>query len=295
MALQSMTGFARQEGAHANLSWVWELRSVNGKGLDIRLRLPQGYEYLEPRIREALKNAFQRGNIQISLTVSRESEQVEAVINRDVLKAIMHTIQTLGEEVQATPPSWDGLLAVRGVLELRESRIDDDTVRAEEDAILASLNSAVGNLLLARRQEGHEIESGLKQRLNEIDQRITDIDADPSRTPESIRSRIADQVRLLMDTNADLDTGRLHQEAAMLAAKADLREELDRLRAHVAAGNLLFGESGPVGRRLDFLAQEFNREANTICSKSNAAVVTALGLELKVIIDQFREQVQNVE
>jgi uncharacterized protein (TIGR00255 family) len=207
----------------------------------------------------------------------------------------MHTIQTLGEEVQATPPSWDGLLAVRGVLELRESRIDDDTVRAEEDAILASLNSAVGNLLLARRQEGHEIESGLKQRLNEIDQRITDIDADPSRTPESIRSRIADQVRLLMDTNADLDTGRLHQEAAMLAAKADLREELDRLRAHVAAGNLLFGESGPVGRRLDFLAQEFNREANTICSKSNAAVVTALGLELKVIIDQFREQVQNVE
>ncbi|MEO4044462.1 YicC/YloC family endoribonuclease [Hoeflea sp. CAU 1731] len=295
MTIQSMTGFARQEGVCGTLRWSWEVRSVNGKGLDCRIRLPVGYDRLEPMVREALKNGFQRGNIQATLTLAREGQAVQAVINQEALDAIVQMMESLGDRIEAAPPRWDGLLNIRGVLELREPDLDSETLAAEQGAILKGLNLAISDLRAARLAEGGKIAAYVEAKVTEIHSLAVRVDEDPSRTPTAIGKRLAEQVKLLLDSGAELDMNRIHQEAAMLASKADLREEIDRLYAHVEACRRLLEETGPVGRKLDFLAQEFNREANTICSKSNAASVTAIGLELKVIIDQFREQIQNLE
>lgn len=295
MALQSMTGFARNSLSHDGGEVIWELRSVNGKGLEARLRLPPGSERLEPAIRSAIQKRFTRGNIQATLTLTTTARPAQPVVNEAFLKDLAGLAQRLQEQFGATAASADGLLALRGVLEVPENQMDDDTRAALDAAVMSVLERALAGLESARIAEGAALGTVLSGHIDEIENLTAKAEADPSRSVEAIRARIAEQVRLLTDAAPALDESRLHAEAAFIATKADIREELDRLRTHVAAARTLLAEGGPVGRRLDFLAQEFNRESNTLCSKSNAAAVTTIGLGLKVVVDQFREQIQNLE
>ena len=295
MMLQSMTGFARNEGSVGQLRWIWEIRSVNGRGLDLRLRLPAGYDALEPVARKEIQNFLQRGNIQLSLNVSRDESQSVPVINEQALDAVIDCVERLKERIDCTPPTADGLLNIRGVLEFREIASDAETEAREREIILDGLRSALADLVAVRSLEGAKIAEFLSSQLTGIESLVRRVDDDPSRTPAAIAERLGNQVRSLLETGVELNEERLHAESAILAAKADLREEVDRLDVHLAAARQLLAEGGPIGRRLDFLAQEFNRECNTICSKSNATAVTTAGLEMKVIVDQFREQVQNLE
>lgn len=295
MPLQSMTGFARSEGTSGRCRWAWELRSVNGKGLDLRIRLPQGFEHFEPAVRQKAAAVFTRGNMQIGLSVSIAEPQVQPVVNQGALSAILSLREQLAGIVDPAPLRLDTLLSVRGVVDFREAEESEDE-RARRDAdIAAGLDAAVERLLAMRQGEGGALQQVLFAQVDRIAELAALIEADDSRGVEAIAGRLAQQVQMLMQGNGGLDRDRLYQEAVLLATKADLREEIDRLGAHVRAAGELLAADHPVGRKLDFLAQEFNREANTICSKSNAAAVTAAGIELKVVIDQFREQIQNLE
>ena len=295
MTLQSMTGFARSEGTSGRNRYAWELRSVNGKGLDIRLRLPAGLERLEPDVRRLISEKFSRGNLQATLNLTIAETKVEAVLNRDALAAVLALREELGDLVDPSPLRLDTLMGIRGLVDIREAEEDDETVAARDAAILSSLDEAIGHLQRMREGEGAALAVVLKSQVARIGELAGIVETDPSRTPEEIARKLSFQLAALLQEAPTLDRDRLHAEAALLATKADLREEIDRLKAHVVAAGELIDKGGPAGRRLDFLAQEFNRESNTICSKSNSAAVTAAGIELKVVIDQFREQVQNLE
>lgn len=295
MALQSMTGFARVEGRLGECDFVWELRSVNGKGLDLRFRLPAGFEHLEPALRGAAARHFKRGNIQLNLTVNDPASAVQPVVNEAALEAIIALAKRLEGRLDARKPALDGLLNIRGVLEFREPEITADERERRDAAVLSGFDDALMRLKSMREREGAELVRLLAGQVEAIAALTALIEETPSRSPEAIRERLAAQVTALMNAASTLDRDRLHMEAALLATKADLREEIDRLNAHVEAARALLRGEEAVGRRLDFLAQEFNRETNTICSKSNAVAVTAAGLDLKVLIDQFREQLQNLE
>jgi uncharacterized protein (TIGR00255 family) len=290
-----MTGFARADGSNDACRWTWELRSVNGKALDIRLRLPPGFEHVEGPAREKLGGALARGNVQASLTTQDQPRAARIRINEAVLAEVVAAMRRLGETIPLQPPTVDGLLAIRGVVETAEIVETDEERLALAAAILADLDVALAALVTARQAEGKAIAAVLGARLDEIGKLVAAAEASPARTPEAIRARLAEQVAALLDASQRLDEDRLHQEAALLATRADIREELDRLTAHIAAARGLLGETAPVGRRLDFLAQEFNREVNTLCAKANDRSLTAIGLDLKAVVDQFREQIQNVE
>lgn len=295
MTLQSMTGFSRVEGTSGRTRWAWELRSVNGKGLDLRLRLPPGLEALEADVRRLSGEAFSRGNLQIGLATSVSEAQVEAVVNHGALAAVLALRDQLAGTIDPAPLKLDTLLSVRGIVDFREAE-ESETERATRDAdIRTGLAEAIRRLTDMRRKEGAALAEVLLGQVARIETLTATVEADPSRSVSAIAERLSAQVAMLMQGTTALDRDRLHQETALLATKADLREEIDRLKAHVRAARELIAEGGPIGRKLDFLAQEFNRESNTICSKSNAAAVTAAGIELKVVIDQFREQVQNLE
>ncbi|WP_202329868.1 YicC/YloC family endoribonuclease [Mesorhizobium sp. L-8-3] len=295
MSLQSMTGFARAGADHDGAAIAWEIKSVNGKGVDARLRLPPGFERLEQATRQAIQKRFSRGNIQASLAVQRDGLAVQPVVNEDFLKDLAGLAKRLEEQFGVAPATADGLLALRGVLEMPEA-LESEEERARLDkSILCVLDEALAGLEKARLAEGTALGLVLGAHLDRIEALTLAAEADPSRDPAVIRARIAEQVRLLMEPGTGLDETRLHMEAAFLATKADIREEIDRLKTHVASGRNLLADGGAIGRKLDFLSQEFNRESNTLCSKSNAAPVTAIGLELKAVVDQFREQVQNLE
>jgi uncharacterized protein (TIGR00255 family) len=291
-----MTGFARSEGTSGRYRWAWELRSVNGKGLDIRMRLPQGMEGLEPEIRHLLSQYVTRGNVQVGLTVQVSENRVEAVVNRDALDALLKLRDDLGDGlVDPAPIRLDALLSIRGLVEFKEASDDPEAIASRDADILAGLERAVHSLSEMRRIEGDALCRLLSDQVSHIEDLARIVEADPSRQPDEIARRLESQLNALIGAAATLDRDRLHAEVALLAARADLREEIDRLKAHVAAARDLLAIGGPVGRKLDFIAQEFNRESNTICSKSNAVAVTSAGIELKVVIDQFREQVQNLE
>lgn len=296
MALQSMTGFARAAGEAGGMAVAWEAKSVNGKSVEARLRLPPGNERLEPAVRQAVQRRFARGNFQLTLTLGQDRGSPPLpVVNEAFLKDIAGLAQRLVEQFGVAPATADGLLALKGVLEAPEA-FETEEVREERGkAILAVLDQALSGLEAARLAEGAALGGLLSGHVETIEALTLRAEADPAREPAVIRERLADQVQLLMRTVAGLDDARLHAEAALLAAKADIREEIDRLKTHVASCRALLAEGGPVGRRLDFLAQEFNRESNTLCAKSNAASITSIGLELKAVVDQFREQVQNLE
>ncbi len=299
MPVQSMTGFARSEAA-APAGFAWEIRSVNGKGLDLRFRLPPGFEMLEPELRRAAGGRLARGNIQAALQLTGGGSAGGYVINETMLRLVAEAARRLAAAGEATAPRADGLLALRGVIEPADAANGAGPARGAEEpelrsAVVAGFEEALEELVAGRTAEGAALVPHLAARLDEIEALVARAEAEPSRRPEAIRQQLASQVAELIGAQAGLDPARLHAEAALLATRADIREEIDRLRAHVAAARALLDKGGPVGRRLDFLAQEFNREANTICSKSNAAALTEIGLDLKTVIDQFREQVQNVE
>lgn len=295
MALNSMTGFARVDARQGDISLLWELRSVNGKSLDLRFRLPPGYERLEPAARQVLQKRLTRGNVQATLSVTGKGPAALPIVNEAFLESIAALAKRLEERFGVAPASADGLLALKGVLDIPDAGDSEEARAAVETLALSSLEKAVAALVEARAREGEAIGAVLGAQVDTIAALTARAEADPSREPSAIRARLAEQVALLTTAASGFDEARLHQEAAILATKADIREEIDRLKTHVASARALLKEGGPVGRKLDFLAQEFNRESNTLCSKSNAGTVTAIGLELKAVVDQFREQVQNLE
>jgi uncharacterized protein (TIGR00255 family) len=295
MALSSMTGFARGHGVSGSYAWAWEIKSVNGKGLDVRLRLPSGWDAIEAPVRARAAERLARGSIQAILTVERSGVTPVVRINAAVLDAILATLRQLAPRIEAAPASLDGLLSLKGVMEVTDLEENEDDRRSAEAAAIAGFAEAVAALSEMRQREGAALARILKSRLEEIAALAHRAEEAPGRRVETIRARLADQVATLLAQSDRFDPDRLHQEAILLATKADVREELDRLAAHVAQALQLIDGGGAVGRRLDFLAQELNREANTLCAKANDVELTNIGLELKAAVEQFREQVQNVE
>jgi len=295
MPLASMTGFARSQGSAGGYHWAWELKSVNGKGLDLRLRLPQGWDAIEVPARASAARHLARGNVSATLTAERTGALAAVRVNEEVLAALLETIGKIAQRVDASPPSLDGILGLKGVMEITETEENVAARREAEAAVAAGFEAALSDLVSARRNEGLALARLLETRLVEIARLTAAAEASPARAPEAIRARLAEQVKSIVGTGEKFDSDRLYQEAILLAAKADVREELDRLKAHVEAAQKLLAAGGPVGRKLDFLAQELNRESNTLCAKSNDVSLTAIGLDLKAVVDQFREQVQNLE
>lgn len=292
-----MTGFARAQGQFGAVSWTWELKSVNARGLDVRCRLPAGHEALDGPAREAATSkGLKRGNVSVALTVTRGSEAPAVRVNEQLLLELarrMHTLQHRFPDF--APPRLDSLFAVKGVVEVVEEEEDDEARDARFSAMLTSLGHAVAGLAEMRLVEGARLAQVLTGHLDEIARLTAAAEGTPSLRPEAARERLQTLVATLLGASPQLSEERLAQEAALLVGKADVREELDRLKAHAGAARDLLAAGGPVGRKLDFLCQELNREANTLCSKSADVELTRLGLDLKAVIEQFREQVQNIE
>ncbi len=295
MSVSSMTGFARAAGSGGTWRWTFELKTVNAKGLDIRLRMSPPFDRAEGEARTRLAKALGRGTCFATLSSQREGATTTARIDLAALESIAVAARAAALKAGLAPPTMDGLLTLRGVLEAADIEDDDAAVSAACAGALVSLDEAIAALTAARRWEGGALASVLKDMLGAIARLLEAAEANPARRPEAVRERLAQSVQTLMASSRGFDENRLHQEAILLAAKADIREELDRLKTHVAAARALIDEGGPIGRRLDFLAQELGREASTLCAKANDVSLTAQGLELRAQIEQFREQVQNVE
>ena len=295
MTLSSMTGFARSHGASGSYAWSWEIKSVNAKGLELRLRLPPGFDAVEIPVRTRGAETLSRGNVYATLTVNREGIAPVVRINEPVLKAIINAVGNLSGKVDAEKPRLDGLLGLRGVIDVADAEESEEEKAAAEDAIVKGFVQALKGLSEMRRHEGEAIGRVLSARLDEMAALSARAEAAPGRQPEAVKKKLADQIAVLLDASSRFDPDRLHQEAVLLAGKADIREELDRLAAHIAQARKLMAGGGAIGRRLDFLSQELNRETNTLCAKSNDVELTNIGLELKSVVEQFREQVQNLE
>lgn len=295
MSLSSMTGFARSHGSSGAYSFEWELKSVNAKGFDFRLRIPQGWDDIEAELRKRAADALSRGTVYANLTVKRADAGSTVRINEDVLTSVLKVASELAGRVDAVAPSIDGLMAIKGVIEVSEPEADEAEDKAARSAVVASFAQALASLIEMRKREGATLGAVLTQRLDEIESLAKKAEAAPGRKPEAIKARLAEQVAALLETSERFDADRLHQEAIMLATKADIREELDRIASHVAQAREMLSKGGAVGRRLDFLSQEFNREVNTCCSKSIDLELTNTGLAMKNVVEQFREQVQNLE
>lgn len=290
-----MTGFSRSDGGDGSATWSWEIKSVNGRNLDLRCRLPNGYEELDPIVRSTLSETFARGNIQLNLSVDLGKQNTSFQVNRDVLAQLKDVIAELETEVPSAPARLDGLLGLRGVIEVVEDVETEEQIHARKLAIKEDLLAAVFRLRDARQEEGQRLDSVVRGMLTRVSELVSSATTLAVVQPDALRARLHEQVAALLEASPALPEERLAQEAAILIAKADIREELDRLRSHVEAAQELLDHAGPCGRRLDFLCQEFNREANTLCSKSSDVELTRIGLELKATIEQFREQIQNLE
>jgi uncharacterized protein (TIGR00255 family) len=295
MALSSMTGFARSHGASGPYAFEWELKSVNAKGFDLRLRLPQGWDELDAHAKKRAGELLARGTVYANLNVKRANAASTVRINEDVLSAVVKVAHELAGKIDAVAPSIDGLLGIKGVIEVVEIESNEDEDKAAKTAAAGAFDEALDNLVEMRRREGTSLGQILAQRLDEIEVLAKRAETAPGRKPEAVRARLAEQVAALLETTDRFDADRLTQEALLIAAKADIREELDRIASHLSQARELIGKGGPIGRRLDFLAQEFHREVNTTCSKSNDLELTNTGLEMKSVVEQFREQVQNLE
>ena len=293
-SISSMTGFARASGGDGAAGWSWEVKSVNGRALDIRCRLPQGMERLDPAVRNAVSARLRRGNVSVGLRLSQGPEAAAMRVNRAWLDELIALAAEYRGSDDIAPPRLDGMLALRGVIETAES--PDDAERAQDDgAILETLDVALAELVRERRAEGAALAAALTQRIEEIVALTGQAEALAPSRQEALGERLREQVGALIGAGSPVSEDRLVTELALLAVKIDVTEEIDRLKAHCAAATRHLGEEGAVGRKLDFLAQEFNREANTLCSKASDSALTEVGLALKAAIDQFREQAQNVE
>jgi uncharacterized protein (TIGR00255 family) len=290
-----MTGFARAAGQDERLAWTWEARSVNGRSLDVRVRVPSGFEAVEQAVRAAAAKQFHRGNVSLSLTVDRSGVSPSYRLNRTLLDQVFALRDELGDRVGGEPLSLEALLAVRGMLEAVDVDEDEQAATAREDAISKSGMETIANLAAARAEEGARLAALIGRHIETITKLVEDAGAAEAAQPEAHRARLRQLVADLLDAEASLPEDRLAQEVALLVGKSDVREELDRLKAHIAAAHDLMSDGGAVGRRFDFLCQELNRESNTLCSKSSDVELTRIGLALKAAVEQLREQIQNVE
>jgi uncharacterized protein (TIGR00255 family) len=295
MAISSMTGFARGQGHEGDYHWAWELRSINGRNLDIRARLPLGFEILEPAIRNAVQKALQRGSVTIGLQCRRSTGLQMPTVNREALAEVVRAAREIERETGLAPASIDGLMALKGVVEIQETEETQEAVEARNAALLTSLDETLAALKANREQEGRELQRILLRALSDMKAKAAEAAKTAAAQPEAIRGRFLAKLSDFLAEQPPVPEERLAQEVAIMIVKADVREELDRLDTHIRAAEELIGAGGAIGRRMDFLAQELNREANTLCSKSADTALTAIGLELKTLIDQLREQVQNVE
>jgi uncharacterized protein (TIGR00255 family) len=275
-----MTGFARREGGDAKVTWSWEIKSVNSRSLDLRCRIPNGYEPLEAAAREAAPKHCARGNVTIAL---------------NQLVRLAGELETKADGKTLAPARLDGLLSVKGVLEVVEEEASSAETEVRVAAMRKDLQAALKDLTAARRAEGKHLKVAVESHLQTIENLTAKASQSAEAQPEALKARLKSLVEELLEAVPALPEDRLAQEAALLAARGDVREELDRLRAHSAAAKELLDGGGTVGRRLDFLCQEFNREANTLCSKASDVELTRIGLDLKSAVEQLREQVQNIE
>ena len=292
--IRSMTGFASVGGTHGLARWTWDLKTVNAKGLDLRLRLPPGFDASEADLRKRIGGLLTRGTCHASLSVARDAVATYARIDTELLASLVASLAAIERPASIGPATLDGLLTVRGVVEVRDAPVDAEEADTLRAACSGGLDRALAALVAMRDGEGVALATILRERLVAIATLVTEADEAPQRRPEAIMAKLARSIAMLGERHG-LDADRLHQEALLLAVKSDVREELDRLVAHVATARDLIEMGGAVGRRLDFLAQELAREASTFCAKANDAALTAIGLELRVEIEQFREQVQNIE
>lgn len=291
-----MTGFARAEGGDGDLRWTWEVKSVNGRNLDMRVRVPTGFEALEPAVRAAVPEKLKRGNIAVGLVLTRGQQPARVRINRELLDQVIALADEVRQRLKTEAPRPDGLLAVRGVVELAEEEdLSEEKREARIQQMSADFTKALAALAQMRRDEGARLAAIVAQQLNDIERFCTAAAASAAAQPAGLQARLRQQLDMLLGTSPAFPEERLAQELALLITKADVREELDRLGVHIAAARKLLKDGGAVGRKFDFLCQEFNREANTLCSKSSDSELTAIGLDLKSSIDQLREQVQNIE
>ncbi|NQU56491.1 MAG: YicC family protein [Rhodospirillales bacterium] len=291
-----MTGYARNEGSGEHCSWTWEARGVNGKGLDVRCRLPAGFDAMEAVVRERVKQRLVRGNISLSLSIEWLCQGGAYAINEDVLSGYIAMMPELNEKIPGLkPPTLDGLLALKGVIEPRDEAVSEQARAALQTVLLSDLEETLSAMIAMRADEGARLADVLSQQVATIEDLCAAATKTAAMRPDAIRLRLKQQVEALLADAPSLSAERLEQEAALLMTKADINEELDRLIAHVGAARDLLKSDGAIGRKLDFLCQEFNREANTLCSKSGDVELTRIGLDMKAMIEQFREQVQNIE
>jgi uncharacterized protein (TIGR00255 family) len=296
MTLSSMTGFARTNGQHGGANWAWELRSVNAKGFDLRLRLPPATDVLEADVRRMAGTVIIRGTVQASLTLERPARAPVVRVNEVLLNELASRLGTVARNSGLAAPTLDTLLNVRGVVEVvDDTPADPEAEAALMQALSQGFEDALVQLCAARQSEGEALKSVLLTRVARMRELTKLADAAPCRQAEAIQAKLQRMLTDLAGALPALDPQRLHQEALLLAMRADIREELDRLQAHTDQGEDLLTRGGAVGRRLDFLCQELGREANTLCAKANDPSLTSIGLDLKTVVEQFREQVQNVE
>ena len=296
VTIASMTGFARRQGAVEDFLWAWELKCVNGRNLEVRCRYPNGLDgALDGFVRTACTERLKRGNLNINLTADDKQTVPTFRVNEAALAQLAGLLDGLKGKIDAAPPRLDGLIGLKGVLEVEEQEVAPEVAERRVQAMQADFVACLKELQQARLDEGKKLDVIMRQHLAEI-ARLSQAAANSAAAqPAAIRERLAKQIAELLPPNVAVPEERLAQEVAMLAGKADVREELDRLNAHVAAVRALLDQGGAIGRKLDFLCQEFNREANTLCAKANDVELTNIGLELKAAVEQFREQVQNVE
>jgi uncharacterized protein (TIGR00255 family) len=294
--LMSMTGFARRSGEAMDLRWVCEVKSLNGRGLDIRCRLPPSFDALEAAVRTLVQERFARGTIHVNLSLERVNGGAQLRLNREILDQVLRIAAELESLRGVAPARLDGLLALKGVLDIGEAHDGEKELALREAALLQGTADTLDGLKSARKSEGGHLSKVIEGHIGRIAQLSSDARRLVAGLHDTIRGRIKTQVATLLEaSNNTLDPARLAQETALIFARGDVTEELDRLDAHVAQARQLAASGEPAGRRFEFLAQEFNREANTLCSKSISVELTRLGLDLKTVIDQFREQIQNVE
>lgn len=301
MNISSMTGFASSEGANELCTWSWEGKSVNAKGLDVRLKLPRAFDFLESSVRKEAAANFKRGNIYINLDILWAGAGAGVSVNEDVLDDVLDAIALVGKkagsnnDIKLDRATIDGVLGLRGVLEQNDDQVSEQDRLEMQPELMAGFNVMIEQLLQTRRGEGARLAEILNEQINTIENLSSNAAKVAATQPDTIKARLKQQVEALISDVSAIDETRLASEAALLMTRSDIREELDRISAHTSAAKDLMGENAPVGRRLDFLCQEFNREANTLCSKSSDVELTRIGLELKSTIEQFREQVQNIE
>ncbi len=293
MTFASMTGFARASGRDEGLSWTWEIRSVNSRGLEFRARLPGGFESLDADVRRRAQKKIQRGSVNVSFQYLRTAATGDVIVNQPALETLQAVVHDAGEGL--APTSLGQLLAVPGVVVPAETLPDEAAEAARRAAILADFEAALDALVAMRGEEGATLVPVLTGLLDEIERLVGAAEAYQAAQPEALKARFTARIEEFAANTQGVTPERLAQEVALLASKADVREELDRLASHVTAARALLDADEPVGRKLDFLSQEFNREANTVCSKSADMELTRIGLELKAVVGQFREQIQNIE